>query len=178
MECFICTESNPEPIHLGCACRSGFAHIECMAKFIRTSQRFSRKCRTCNQRLTGRMLHFLNAYFSGEGELVCNIQELAEKLRAHNVPIIRPPINDQTCFRVSLSNSKHIALSIAACKPNNVYQDHFFTALFIDTNDRVVATSVKTFRNVDTLELINYIQTNADTSSREETNHEPPILAD
>ena len=35
MECFICTESNPEIIDLGCC--SSFAHVDCMAKFIRIS---------------------------------------------------------------------------------------------------------------------------------------------
>ena len=158
MECFICTESHPEPIPLGCACRSGFAHIECMAKFIRASQRFSRKCSTCNERLSGRMLHGLNAYFTGEGERVCNIQELAEMLHAEKVPIITLPINDQTCFRVSLSNGNYKALSIAACKPNDVNQEHFFQALLVDMNDRVLTSSSKMFRKEDAPELLNYIR--------------------
>ena len=126
MECFICTESNPKPIHLGCACRSdlGFAHVECMAKFIKISQHFSRKCPTCKQKLTSQMLHYLNAYFTGQGDLVCNIQELAEQLLVYKIPIIRLPINDQICFRVSLLSSNYLALSILALvffRNNNQY---------------------------------------------------------
>jgi hypothetical protein len=160
MECFICTESNPKPIHLGCACRSdlGFAHVECMAKFIRISQHFSRKCPTCKQKLTSEMLHYLNGYFTGEGDLVYNIQKLAEQLVTYKIPIIRFPVNDQKCFRVLLSNTNYLALSILACKPNNVNQEHFFQTLLIDKNDLLVMSSIKTFNKVDTNELIYYIQ--------------------
>jgi hypothetical protein len=154
MECFICTESTPEPIHLGCACRSdsGFAHIDCMAKFIRSSGVFRRECQICKKKLTGRMLHYLNSYFTGDGELVCSIQELVQKLISHKIPIIRLPVNDQTCFRIS---TKYVTLSIAARKPKNVNEEHFFEVALIDTNDRVVNSSIKEFNMP---KLIDHIQ--------------------
>ena len=154
MECFICTESNPEPIHLGCACRSdsGFAHVECMAKFIRSSGVFRRECQICKQKFTGRMLHYLNSYFTGEGELETNIQDLAQKLLTHKIPITRPPVNDQTCFRVS---TKYLTLSIGARKPKNVNEEHFFEVALIDMNDRVVISSIKEF---NMHEVIDHIQ--------------------
>jgi hypothetical protein len=129
-----------------------------MAKFIRISQHFSRKCPICKQKLTSEMLHYLNAYFTGQGDLVCNIQELAQQLLVHKIPIIRFPINDQTSFRVSLLNNNYLALSILACKSNNVNEEYFFQTLLIDKNDRIVMSSIKTFNKVDTNELIYYIQ--------------------
>lgn len=162
MECFICTERNPEPIHLGCACRSdsGFAHVDCVAKFRRASPMMGRRCPTCAQNMTGRMLHHLNAYFTGEGELVCHIQALAEQLIAHNIPIVRRPILDQTCLRVPLPNGPHPALSVAACKPCDGTQEHFFRAMLVDANDRVVISSGTTFVTTDMPALLAYIQSN------------------
>ena len=61
----------------------------------------------CKQRLTGRMLHYLNSYFTGEGELV-------KELLINKIPIIKLPINDQICFRIY---TKYLTLSILACKP-------------------------------------------------------------
>jgi hypothetical protein len=152
MECFICTESNPEIIHLGCC--SSFAHVDCMAKFIRISGFFRRECPTCKQKLTGRMLHYLNGYFTGEGELVCNIQELVKELLIHKIPIIKLPINDQICFRIY---TKHLVLSILACKPKNTDEDYFFETSFIDINEHILMSSIKQFSKNKIYDLIDYI---------------------
>lgn len=109
---------------------------------------FRRECPTCKQRLTGRMLHYLNAYFTGEGELV-------KELLIHKIPIIKLPINDQICFRIY---TKYLTLSILACKPNNVGEDHFFQTAFIDINDHIVMSSIKQFSKNKIYDLIDYIQ--------------------
>jgi hypothetical protein len=106
------------------------------------------------------MLHHLNAYFTGEGELVCHIQALAEQLIAHNIPMARRPILDQTCLRVPLPNGPHPALSVAACRPCDGTQEHFFRAMLVDANDRVVISSGTTFVTTDMPALLAYIQSN------------------
>jgi hypothetical protein len=60
------------------------------------------------------MLHYLNAYFTGE---------LVKELLIHKIPIIKLPINDQICFRIY---TKYLVLSILACKSKNTGEDCFF----------------------------------------------------
>ena len=57
MECVVCLSNEPAPIALGCACRanSGSAHVECIARWARTTGQW-RQCRTCRKDYTGRML--------------------------------------------------------------------------------------------------------------------------
>ena len=57
--CFICLETSPPPIQMGCACRgeAGLAHLGCLAKAAesRAAREGWWKCRTCNQGFTGAM---------------------------------------------------------------------------------------------------------------------------
>ena len=101
------------------------------------------------------MLHYLNAYFTGEGELVCNIQELVKELLIHKIPIIKLPINDQICFRIY---TKHLVLSILACKPKNTGEDYFFETSFIDINEHILISSIKQFSKNKIYDIIHYIQ--------------------
>ena len=56
-ECFVCMESDPEPVALGCSCRShtGYAHVACMVKFALETGNW-RSCMTCRRAFTGKML--------------------------------------------------------------------------------------------------------------------------
>ncbi len=156
MECFICLDGDkPEPtLHLGCACRSdsGFAHVACMARLARSRGSASwRECRTCKQKLTGRMLHMLCGHSTETGEAVCCIHELLGAANG-DIPVARPPTNDQTCFRVNLPAGGAVsALSIAARLDGSGYE-----AALLDADGRAV--TVRGFDKGETHALLCYIR--------------------
>ena len=158
MECFICLDGdNPEPtLHLGCACRSdsGFAHVACMARLARSRCAESaswRECRTCKQKLTGRMLHMLCGHATETGEAVCCIHELLGAANG-DIPVARAPINDQTCFRVDLpADGAFSALSIAARLDGSGYE-----AALLDAGGRVA--TARGFDREETPLLLSYIR--------------------
>ncbi len=160
MACVICGTSNPEPVHLGCDCRSdtGVAHVECMVRVARAGRTW-RACRACHARLAGPMLHRLSAYFTNEGDAVCALHQLARELSAHQVPIIRLPVNDQTCFRIRLpSHHADVALSVAAHTPKGQSSSVRFHVARIDRDDRVVPSSVEAFDAADGARLLRHVR--------------------
>ena len=60
--CFVCLETSPPPIQMGCACRgdAGLAHIGCLVQAAESHAAHGRnrgwwECRTCKQDFTGAM---------------------------------------------------------------------------------------------------------------------------
>ena len=61
--CFVCLETSPHPIQMGCACRgdAGLAHLRCVVQEAESHAAHGRKsrnegwreCRTCKQLLPG-----------------------------------------------------------------------------------------------------------------------------
>jgi len=108
MQCFICSDSRYDAalVPLGCACRSGsgyarHAHVECMARLARARGAW-RECRTCERKLTGRMLHMLCGHPTGTGSAVCRIHDLVGAMELDGIACVARPVNDQTCLRVKL----------------------------------------------------------------------------
>ena len=144
-ECFICMDNGPEPpVRLGCACTDCVAHVSCMALLARSqgaSGASWRECRTCKRKLSGRMLHMLCGHPTETGEAVCSIHELLRLAYAHDVPVARPPVNDQTCFRVALpAHSAYSAKSMAVRRDGSGYE-----AALLDQTGGVVRGSARGF---------------------------------
>ena len=80
MDCVVCMESDPAVVALGCSCRAhaGYAHVECMANFARTTGEW-RECRTCRRAFTGRMLVGLSAarWAAARGQAVDDTERVA-----------------------------------------------------------------------------------------------------
>ena len=87
------------------------------------------------------------------GEAVCSIHELLRLAYAHGVPVARPPVNDQTCFRVALpAHSAHSAMSIAARRDASGYE-----AVLLDQTGSVVKGSARGFDVAETRELLCHV---------------------
>lgn len=153
-ECFICMDNGLEPLlRLGCACIGVVAHVSCMVRLARVNTASWRECRTCKRRLSGRMLHMLCGHSTETGEAVCRIHELLRLAYAHDVPVARPPVNDQACFRVPLpAHGAHSAISIAARREDSVYE-----AVLLDQTGRIVKGSARSFDMTEARELLSHV---------------------
>lgn len=152
-ECLVCMDSGPEElVRLGCACIDVVAHVSCMVRLARVNTASWRECRTCKRKLSGRMLHMLCGHPTVTGEAVCRIHELLRLAYANDVPVARPPVNDQTCFRVPLpAHGAHSAISIAARREGSGYE-----AVLLDQTGQIVKGSARSFDMAEARELLRH----------------------
>ena len=151
-ECFICLDDEAtELVPMGCGCRFGVAHVECMARLARSRGTW-RECPTCMRRLTGRMFYMLCGYPTETGKAVCNIHEALRVVVGSGIPVARAPTNDQTNFRIALDSSGCSAISVAAKLDGSGYQ-----VAVLDTDGKPVPHSSRDFDATETQPLLLHV---------------------
>ncbi len=88
---------------------------------------------------------------------VCAIHQLARDLIAHQVPIIRFPVNDQTCFRIRLP-SCHADVALSVVHTPKGQSRVRFHVVRIDRADRVVPSSLESFDAAEGERLLRHVR--------------------